>query len=882
MASFFKDILKRNVYELPENGQSKEPSSSLPSKSFFGPIFDNLKESVGRIGTSAKTISENISPIYKENAEAGKKILTGKSFLANNIISESIRKFLTPENEEEAKKQGLVKVPGGGYIDPFGAAGSIEDVGGKIIKQIAKEEAPEIISGLLKKIGNIADDLIPELSQKLAKITKPAEVENAIKEATSAITESTLLKEVPKLLNNVPDGMRQRGFITSVTESPNIPDATKKAVSLLPEETKYYSQFSDKEAVLRAQQRVSEGLQEAERYVLSADKMDKDVATTGFELMRRYRLDKNYEAEVAIVEKLAPEFTKAGQFIQASSILSKLSPEGILMYASKRMGKAGVKLQPALAEKLVSQVQKIESVAEDLPYQKFLETQELAGMIDRNIPKKAGEKIGNWLAELWTLPKSVAASYDVSAGLRQGLFPMYTFPEEWSRAFGSQFKALASEKGYAELMNSVMNNKYFSLANEAKIAFSDISSKLTGREDRFMSSLAEKIPVIGKGIRASDRAYTGFLNKLRMDMFTSMVETAKKLEVNIDDKWLNDTARFINDATGRGDSLFGAKVNGSLSVFLNGIMFSPRLMFSRLNLLATPATYLTANQQVRKQAWKSLLAYGAGTATILALADTIPGVDVGKDPRSADFGKIKAGNVRFDIMGGFQQYIRIAAQVVSGKYISTTTNKVITLGEGYKPLTRFDVLQRGLESKVSPTGALILTMMRGKNFEGEDIKNVGDATKELGKKFIPMALNDIWEVYKEDPKLLPFGFLGMLGVGVQAYPMTDAIEKMKEINASEKPWEEFEKLKKENPILAEKVKTAKLQESFTEFDWGLTYMGVESGERARFLVEYFSRMSNEEKINAWNDLRNKKLISDTVKTQIEYLLQNPDLELPKQ
>ena len=738
--------------------------------------------------------------------------------------------------------------------------------------------ADDLLEGFAKgAVEASTDDAVKELMEYYGKLQANTKVVKPAVETTSKVDEVPPIKPPVssiRELNNVPDGMRQRGFITSMKKSANVPDATKEALSLMPEETRVYSQFSDKEAVLKAQARVTDDIGEAQRYVLTS-KPDKEVATTGMELMRVHRLSGDIKAEMEIAEHLAKEFTTSGQFIQAASILNKLSPDGILLYASKQIGKN--KLSHGLAEQLITQAKKIQNISEDLPYQKFSETQELLGIIERNVPRTIGDVAGNWIGELWTLPKTVAASVDVSAGLRQGLFPASSFPKEWGSAFKQQFKALGSEQGYAEVMNSIMNNKYFELANDAGISFSDIGAKLTGREERFMSSLAEKIPVLGRGVRASNRAYTGFLNKLRMDIFANMAENARRLEIPMDQKWLTDTVNWINDATGRGNSFLGAgNLKGSLAVFLNGLMFSPRLMLSRLNLIASPRNYITAAPQVRKQAWKSLFTFGATTATTIMLADMIPGVDVGKDPRSADFGKIKVGNARFDISGGFQQYIRIASQVVSGKYVSTTTGKVITLGEGYKPLTRKDILLKGIEGKFSPMASLIGTILTGKNWEGEDINSLKGIAGEVGKRFIPMALNDIWDMYQEEPELLPFGFLGLLGVGVQTYPMAPAIEEMKRINVSENPAEEFRKLKESDPILAEKVKEAKKQESFTEFDWGLTYMGVEDGDRAMFLVEHLGRLSEEERVSKWNDLREKKLISDKVKTQIEYLLSNPN------
>ncbi len=48
---------------------------------------------------------------------------------------------------------------------------------------------------------------------------------------------------------------------------------------------------------------------------------------------------------------------------------------------------------------------------------------------------------------------------------------------------------------------------------------------------------------------------------------------------------------------------------------------------------------------------------------------------MGLDPASADFGKIKVGDTRIDIAGGFQQYLRLAGELATHSYESSTTGK---------------------------------------------------------------------------------------------------------------------------------------------------------------------------------------------------------------
>lgn len=362
--------------------------------------------------------------------------------------------------------------------------------------------------------------------------------------------------------------------------------------------------------------------------------------------------------------------------------------------------------------------------------------------------------------QIFNLPRSIMSSFDLSAPFRQGLF-LIGKPKQFFGAFAKMFRLFSSETAYQALQKSITQKPTYNLMQESGLSLAELGSNMLMREERFMSQWAEKIPVVGQGVRASSRAYVGFLNKLRADVFDDLVRKADKLGLdpknNID--LTKRIAKFINAATGRGGlgGLEGAAVG------LNSFFFSPRLMASRLTLL-NPIYYIKQDPFVRKEALKSLFTLSGGISTVLGLAKA-GGAEVGLDWRSADFAKIKIGNTRIDIMGGFQQYIRAAGQLISGEYVSTTTKKVMTLGEGYKPLTRLDILYKQIETKEAPVFSFITQLLKGQDIQGKKI----DVPKEIGKRFIPMVMGDIYDITKDDPELLPVTVLGVFGVGLQTY-----------------------------------------------------------------------------------------------------------------
>ncbi len=362
--------------------------------------------------------------------------------------------------------------------------------------------------------------------------------------------------------------------------------------------------------------------------------------------------------------------------------------------------------------------------------------------------------------ELANIPRSIMSSFDLSAPFRQGLF-LISHPKRFGQSFLKMFGQFKSEKAFQAVQQSIEGKPTYELMQESGLALTQMGKGMLLREERFMGQWAEKIPLIGRGVRASGRAYMGFLNKLRADVFEDLILKAERLGLNPKNNMdlSKEIAKFINIASGRGGL---GPLEGSAKV-LNTVFFSARLTASRLTLL-NPAYYIKADPFVRKEALKSLFAVTGAAGTILSLAKAA-GADVGLDPRNADFLKIKIGNTRIDILGGVQQYMRAAGQIISGKYISSTTGKVITLAEGYRPLTHWEIAERFVGSKLAPIASFVRALMKGQDIKGEKIS----IPKEVGKRFIPMAISDIYEIAEENPELLPISWLGIFGVGLQTY-----------------------------------------------------------------------------------------------------------------
>jgi len=364
------------------------------------------------------------------------------------------------------------------------------------------------------------------------------------------------------------------------------------------------------------------------------------------------------------------------------------------------------------------------------------------------------------MTDLFNAPKALVASVDMSAPLRQGLGRIHT--KEFWGAIPSMVRSWSNKEYFETLMESIHKNPNYEIARNYGLSLAD-------REELFASHLTDAVPLVLR----SGRAYTGFLNKLRMDTFSSMMDDIRKVAGTAEeaDQLLAEAAEYVNTVTGRGS--LGDLLNPAAEA-LNVGFFSPRLIASRVHML-NPKTYLAASPLVRKEYIKSAAAIlGFGTAA-LKLGETFLGGEIETDPRSSDFGKLKIGNTRIDPWGGFQQYIVLASRLASGSKKSPT-GKITTLGEKFGNKTGLDtVLDFGI-GKTSPMVALVATMLRGKNFEGQPT----DLTEEGWKLITPLIIQDIKEVYDDDPQSLPLEALGaFFGMGIQTYDKKKKFKKPK-------------------------------------------------------------------------------------------------------
>lgn len=343
-------------------------------------------------------------------------------------------------------------------------------------------------------------------------------------------------------------------------------------------------------------------------------------------------------------------------------------------------------------------------------------------------------KFSRYTSEGMDLQKSLMSSIDMSAPLRQGL-PLIHRKEYWN-SLGTMAKSWGDKNFYESSLNSIKSDPVFDLSQKYGLAVEDVAD-IAKKNPQFASRFSQMIP----GVAASERAYSGFLSKLRFDTFKSMLNDARKMGVD-DDEAGYYISKFINTATGSGDlAKFGLEKHADA---LNKVFYSPKLMASRAEML-NPLFYIKQPKYVRTQAIKSGLAAASFTATASALG-YLGGGSVVADPRSSDFGKVKFGNTRIDPGAGFLQYLVNGYRIINKETMNNKGEVKLFDGKFNSPSVK-EVVQKFLENKLSPTFALGNKAMEGYDPKGREY----NMPAEMAKTYIPMFLQDVYDVMQQDP-----------------------------------------------------------------------------------------------------------------------------------
>ena len=441
--------------------------------------------------------------------------------------------------------------------------------------------------------------------------------------------------------------------------------------------------------------------------------------------------------------------------------------------------------------------------------------------------RKRGEtKWGSIVAEGVNIFRTLQTAFDISAPFGQGVGAFYH--GSWRRAWGVMVRSVGSEAAFRDAINAIKERPEFqgfrdsrgkvhkSLAETAGLRITDLTEKLENREEDRASTWAESgefldkdIPYItkgyamtvGRGVRASNRAYTAYLDTVRADLFSDVlrrcifhyqnvletgrtgafgftslstvpglsrrVSDVEKFNPLTNERLLKQIGSFVNTAT---MTTRLPKQAEKGAVLLNAILYAPRMLVAQHKMLwnipLNPIQYVYMNPVVRRQYFKSWLGMAAmwvGFASIAKFA----GAEVVMDPHRADFLSFKWGNIRFNPIGGMKSVLVLYTRLATHMFTSSTTGKSYEMGQRYGQKTERDIINDFVSNRFAPIpGALQGT---GGYFARSRYNPFGVGDK-AATMVTPFVAQDIAQIARENPWLIaPATVAGLIGIRMSTY-----------------------------------------------------------------------------------------------------------------
>jgi hypothetical protein len=409
-----------------------------------------------------------------------------------------------------------------------------------------------------------------------------------------------------------------------------------------------------------------------------------------------------------------------------------------------------------------------------------------------------GEKIADAIIDIFGLAKAMRATLDVSAPFRQGGKTIVTNNKAWRTGFKNMYAYMFNKRKFDNYLLDIENADDYLLMRESKLGITNIDAGLQAKEDLFAINLAKytggKLDWLAdkeiKGVRignlnphsASERAYSGFLNTLRITMFREGVKKLKDRGIFPEDnpKEYKDLAHYINNATGRGKNILDGQTTTKL---LNATLFSQKMIRANIAMFVNIANP-NISWETRKMYIGNLIGFALYTQALNALGSIIINYfdddddeilsNLEYNPLKTDFLKLKRGessDKRYDATAGYSIQLRTIARFIAGK--KEKDGEIIKENRG-------KILSSFFENKMSPLASTIYKPLMlgyhptefGKKAEDVELKELPYIALET---FTPLqisaTIDDAIKIKNEtDGALTGIDLLlGLHGFSVQKY-----------------------------------------------------------------------------------------------------------------
>lgn len=347
------------------------------------------------------------------------------------------------------------------------------------------------------------------------------------------------------------------------------------------------------------------------------------------------------------------------------------------------------------------------------------------------------------------------------------------------------------------------------------------------REEEFPTSFPEKIPALGRLFKISEVAYAAGAMRLRVDIADTFYKIAENDNVNLNDNIevgaINDQ---VNIMTGRGSM----KMSQEHAELANKAFFSIKFAKSQIQTISKLGTAKTAF--ARKQAALNLLSLVASSAILMAVWGLLFPDRVEWDSRSANFGKVKIGNVWIDITGGFASYLVLASRIVMYSYKNTYTGITTGLGEGFGSDDGMDLIWNFIENKTSPIASVIKDILKRRTFE-RDKPTIYNETMDMLTPIIASTGKESYDVRNQISDMLTAIIADGIGMSASSY--------IYQTNWSQNTSNELEEFKEDvgDKVFKEANKeyNKRVSEMYIELNGDEDYIEMDNDERKNELTK---------------------------------------------
>lgn len=363
--------------------------------------------------------------------------------------------------------------------------------------------------------------------------------------------------------------------------------------------------------------------------------------------------------------------------------------------------------------------------------------------------KTVGETINpnNWIRATQAImgaTKGLVASFTSHAPLKHGFMALFENPKNWLHNYKVQFSDAAQEIAGKDVMSAIRAEGFARENSINGIYDKWIPNELSKTNEEYHSDLPAKVPILGKVYKGSKTMFDGFNLRMRMDLVDHYVNIVKKMGLDPQDREVAKAwGKLAIDQTG------GKTTNpdNALGFFL----FSQRLLKSQSNNLTAHIFDKTATTAVKVQSAKTLAKAIVGVGAVMATANALRPGTVELDPRSSNSGKIRIGDTRFDIEGGYGSIITLGARIASavqGKPAikSGSTGVMSNLGSGFGQTSYGTLVGDFLTGRGSPTEQVISDLANQQTFSG----GKPSLRSEVGSLITPIPVQTYGQL-KNDP-----------------------------------------------------------------------------------------------------------------------------------